>query len=76
MYVMTMIRSDLKFALSMLSRYCFNSNSTHIYAITRVLKYVKETLHYDIHYEENKSLIDYINADFAKAIDDRCSTSE
>ncbi len=76
MYVITMIRLDLGFALSMLSRYCFNSNSTHIYAITRVLRYVKGTLHYDIHYEGNESLINYMNANFAKAVDDRRSIDE
>jgi hypothetical protein len=76
MYVITIIRLNLGFALLVLSRYCFNSNSTHIYAITRVLRYVKETLHYDIHYERNKNLIDYTNVDFAKAIDDRRSIGE
>jgi len=54
----------------MLSRYCSNSNSTHIKIVTRVLKYIKETLHYDIYYEENESLINYTNVNFVKAIDD------
>ena len=70
------MRLNLRFVLLMLSRYCFNSNSTHIYATTRILRYVKETLHYDIYYEENKNLINYINVDFAKAIDDRRLTSK
>jgi len=76
MYAITKIRSNLGFALLVLSRYCFNPNSTHIYAITRILRYVKETLHDDIHYEENESLIDYTNVDFVEAIDDRRSTNE
>ena len=66
----------MRFALLVLSRYCFNSNSTHIYVVTRVLRYVKETLHYNIHYEENESLISYTNINFAKAIDDRRSIDE
>ncbi len=60
----------------MLSCYCSNLNSTHIYAATRVLRYVKEILHYNIYYKENKNLINYIDVDFAKAIDNRRSTSK
>ncbi len=59
----------------MLSRYCSNSNSIYIYAITRVLRYVKESLHYDIYYKENENLIEYTNVNFAKAIEDCCSTN-
>ena len=70
------MRSDLKFALSILLRYYSNSNSTHIYAITCVLRYVKETLHYNIYYEENKSLIDYIDTNFVKTINNCCSTNK
>jgi len=56
----------------MLSRYCFNLDSTYIYTITCILKYVKETLHYSIYYNRNKSLIDYINANFVKTINNCC----
>ena len=52
----------------MLSRYCFNSNSTYIYVATCILRYVKETLHYNIYYDKNKNLINYTNVDFVKAI--------
>jgi len=76
MYVITITRLDLRFVLSMLLRYCSNSNSTHIYATTRILRYVKEILYYDIYYKENKNLIDYINVDFVKAIDNYRLTSK
>ena len=72
MYVMIMTRSDLIYSFSVLSRYCFNSNSTHIKAAIRVLRYIKRTLNYDIHYEDKKDLIEYIDADYAEAINDRC----
>ncbi len=72
MYVITIIQLDLRFALLMLFYYCFNLNSIYIYIITRILRYVKETLHYNIYYNRNKSLINYINANFAKAINNRC----
>ena len=71
MYAMIMTRSDLIYSLSILSRYYFNSNSTHIKAVIRVFKYIKKTLNYDIHYENKKNLIKYIDVDFAKIINDR-----
>jgi len=55
----------------MLSRYCSNSNLTHIKIITRVLRYVKDTLHYNIYYKDKESLIEYTNTNFAKVINDR-----
>jgi len=70
------MQSNLEFALLMLLCYCFNLNSTHIYASTCVLRYIKEILYYNIYYEENKSLINYIDANFVKAIDNCCLTSE
>ena len=57
----------------MLLRYCFNLNSTYIYIATRILRYVKEILYYDIYYEENESLINYIDVDFVEAINNRRS---
>ena len=76
MYAMIMTRSDLIYSLSVLSRYCFNSNSTHIKAAIRVLKYIKKTLNYDIYYENKENLIKYINADYAETINDRRSIDD
>ncbi len=71
-YTITIIQLNLKFVLSILSCYCFNLNSIYIYTITCILKYIKETLYYSIYYNKNKSLIDYTNANFAKAINNYC----
>jgi len=60
----------------MLFRYYFNLDSIYIYAIIRILRYVKEILHYNIYYNKNKSLINYTNANFAKAINDCCLTNK
>ncbi len=60
----------------MLSYYCFNLDSIYIYAITRVLKYIKETLYYNIYYNKNKSLINYTNVDFAKVVNNCCLTNK
>ena len=75
-YVMIMTRLDLIYSLSVLSRYCFNSNSTHIKAAIRVLKYIKKTLNYDIHYEDKEDLIKYIDIDYAETINDRRSIND
>ena len=71
MYAMTITRLDLRYALFVLSRYCANSDVTHIKATTRVLRYVKETLSYEIHYEETTRFVNYIDANWADAKDDR-----
>ena len=76
MYAIIMIRSDLIYSLLVLSRYCFNSNSTHIKAAIRVLRYIKRTLNYDIHYEDKKGLVEYIDADYAETIDGRRSIDD
>ena len=70
---MTMTCFNLKFAFSILFRYCFNSNSTHVKVTTQLLRYVKKTLHHDIYYENKKSLINYIDANWTDVVDDKRS---
>ena len=70
-YAMTMIHLNLKFALSVFFQYYFNSNSIHVKAATRFLHYVKRTLHHNIHYENKESLMNYINANWTGAVNDR-----
>lgn len=60
----------------MLSRYCSNLDNIYIKTIIRILKYIKEILYYNIYYKENNNLIDYINTNFVKAINNRCLTKE
>ena len=71
MYAMTMTRLDLRYALFVLSRYYANSDFTYIRTTTRVLRYVKETLSYEIHYKEITKFVSYIDANWANARDDR-----
>ena len=71
MYAMTMTRPDLGFALSVLSRYCANPDSIYVKAAIRVLKYVKGTLDYSIHYSGSGELLGYSDADYAGAVDGR-----
>ena len=71
MYAMIMIQSNLIYLFSVLSRYCFNSDSTHVKAIIRIFKYIKKTFDYNIHYKNKKNLIKYIDVDFAETVNDR-----
>jgi len=66
------MRSNLRFVLLILLCYYFNLDSTYIYATTCILKYVKETLYYNIYYKKNESLINYIDIDFVKTINNCC----
>ena len=73
MYAMTITRLDLKLALSIFFWYYFNSNSIHVKAATQLLRYVKKTLHHDIHYKNKKNLMNYTDVDWAGVVDDRRS---
>ena len=71
MYEMTMIRFDLSYALFILSRYYTNLDAIHIKAAQRVLRYMKETLEYEIHYEEISKLKKFIDVEYVDVKNDR-----
>ncbi len=75
MYAMMTTRPDIAFALSVTSRYCSNSNQTHVALITRIFKYIKDTLKVSITFEESTELevVGYSDADYNDAVDGRCS---
>jgi len=50
MYVMTCTRPDIAFAVGKLSQYTCNPGCTHLHAVQRVLKYLKTTIDYGLHY--------------------------
>ena len=70
MYAIIMTQSNLIYSFLILLRYCFNPNLTHVKTIIYVLKYIKKTFNYNIHYENKKNLIKYIDVDFAKIMND------
>ena len=79
MYAMTMTRPDIAFALSIVSRYCNNPDSTHVAAVTRILQYIKGLLDDGIIFRGQPNtdldLIGYTDADYRSAKEDRKSTS-
>ena len=50
MYIMNCIRPDIAYAVGRLSRYTSNLNNEHQDALIRILRYLKYTLNYGIHY--------------------------
>ena len=50
MYLASATRPDISFAVSKLSRFVSNLEDTHWHALERVLRYLKGTMSYDIHY--------------------------
>ncbi|KAL4180185.1 hypothetical protein AMTRI_Chr13g123970 [Amborella trichopoda] len=50
MYTMSCTRPDIAFAMGKLSRYTSNTGQEHSNAIYRVLRYLKRTIDYGLHY--------------------------
>jgi hypothetical protein len=50
MYLASATRPDISFAVSKLSRFVSNPGDTHWNALERVLRYLKGTMSYDIHF--------------------------
>ena len=50
MYLASATRPDISFAVSKLSRFVSNLEDTHWHALERVLRYLKGTMSYGIHY--------------------------
>ena len=64
MYAMIMTCPDLGYALSMVSRYWANPNSTHVTAVVQILRYVHGILYYSPTYTKSQpGFVDYTDAD-------------
>ncbi|CAK9816458.1 Retrovirus-related Pol polyprotein from transposon TNT 1-94 [Anthophora quadrimaculata] len=75
-YLANATRPDIAFAAGTLSRYSSDPGKTHWELAKRVLRYLKDTIHYGIHYVKDKErLRAYTDTDWAGDIDDRRSCS-
>lgn len=64
MYAITMTCPDFRYALSILSQYYANPNTIYIAGIIQLLRYVHDTLHYDLIYIKSQSrYMSYIDGD-------------
>ena len=76
MYLMTCTRPDLAYAVSRLSRYTSNPSSEHWKAMTRLLRYVRYTRNYGLHYGQDPAVLEgYSDANWISDIKDSKSTS-
>ena len=76
MYLMSCTRPDLAYAVSKLSRYTSNPGVEHWKGITRVLRYLRYTREYGLHYTRYPAVIEgYSDASWISDIKDSKSTS-
>jgi hypothetical protein len=76
MYLASATRLDISFAVSKLSRYMFNPGDDHWHALERVLRYLKGTMSYGIHYSGHPAVLEgYSDANWISDIDQIYATS-
>ena len=76
MWAAMMMRPDLAYSMSLLSRYLSNPGKEHVSLLANVFHYVSGTLDLGLTFSDDSSdeVIGYSDADFAGAVDDRKST--
>lgn len=74
---LTSTRHDLMFIVSLISKYIGKPIELHFQAVKRVLRYLNGTTNFGIFYNKggSKSLIGYIDSNYAGDLVDRKSTS-
>jgi hypothetical protein len=76
MYLSSATRPDISFAVSKLSRYMSNQGDYHWHALERVLRYLKGTMSYGIHYSGHPTVLEgYSDANWISDIDQVYTTS-
>ena len=76
MYIMNSIRPDIVYSISKLSKYMSNIGEDHWKAIVRVLRYLKYTLNYGVHYTRYTAVLEgYGDANWISDTNDTKSTS-
>ena len=69
-------RPDIHFAVSAVAKYSSKPNQSHLTAALRILRYLKKTKHLILWYEQNDDkVVGFSDADYARDVDDRHSTS-
>ena len=76
MYLMSCTRPDLAYAVSRLSRYTSNPSSDHWKGMTRLLRYLRYTRNYGLHYGQNPAVVEgFSDANWISDTKDSRSTS-
>jgi hypothetical protein len=73
----TTSRPDIMHAIGMVGRFQSAPKQSHLQAVKRIFKYLKETMNYGLWYPRNQNfqLTAYSDADWANCVDERKSTS-
>lgn len=76
-YAATVARPDISYSVGEVSKFMANSNRSHINAVKRILRYLNHTKTLGITYGDTKqvSLVRYTDADYARDVDTRRSTT-
>jgi transposase InsO family protein len=76
MYLMNCTRPDIAYAVSKLSRYTHNPGKDHWKAIVRVLRYLRYSVNYSLHYTRYPAVLEgYCDANWISDTKDSKSTS-
>jgi hypothetical protein len=76
MYLASATRPDISFVVCKLSRYMSNPGNDHWYAFKRVLRYLKGTMSFGIHYSGHLALLEgYSDVNWISNIDQIYATS-
>ncbi|XP_051149225.1 uncharacterized mitochondrial protein AtMg00810-like [Andrographis paniculata] len=73
---LTLTRPNLSFADNTVSQYLHSPTDEHFLAVKRILRYVKGTLHYGLHFTHHPktSVVGYYDADWARCLETCRST--
>ena len=74
---LTASRPDITFNVNVYARYQAAPKESHLTAVKRIIRYINGTLDYGLWYlkDFNACLAGYLDADWARSVDDRKSTS-
>jgi hypothetical protein len=73
----TTSRPDIMHVVGMVGRYQAAPKQSHLQAVKRIFRYLKETMNYGLWYPRNQNLqlTTYSNADWENCVDERKTTS-
>ena len=77
LYAAQATRPDIQYAVSAVAKYCSAPDQSHLTAAKRILRYLKKTQNYVLWLEgsSDAELLGFSDADYARDVDDRHSTS-
>ena len=76
MYLASATRPDISFAVSKLSRFMSNPGIDHWHALERVMRYLRGTMSYGIHYSWHPAMLEaYSDSNWISDVDELYTTS-